>query len=76
MNVFFDIAANILNLDVAFISEMVVRQGISAFMDIPAKWNCIDANVNVSDTNDADYFEAGYCFGEIIKMLYDLNINN
>ena len=76
MGVFFDIGASYLNLDLAFIAESVVRQGISAFMDIPAKWECVQTYTMPADPNDADYYKGGLCAGEVIKMLFDLNINN
>lgn len=75
-NIFFDIAANYMNLDPSFISESVTRIGVGAFMEIPDYYACVNYYTKTTDMDILDYYQGGICAGKIVKLLFDININN
>lgn len=62
-----------MNLDFAAMTELAARQGMSIFTDIPALWDEVQHYMDGSGIN---YYQAGVSAGKIVKMLFDLNINN
>jgi len=71
VGILFDTLAGFMNVDPALILETVTRQGMAAFFDIPALWAKVEEYNNVPH-----YYNAGYEFGNILKLLLDFNINN
>jgi hypothetical protein len=55
--------ANLLALDIAFISETISRISVAAFTDIPKKMACIEGYTASKDPEDNDYYQGGICFG-------------
>lgn len=66
-----------MNVDMAVITETITRQGMAAFIDIPNMWAQVEAYMMPTDgVSQPDYYQAGIIFGQIVKLLFDLNINN
>jgi hypothetical protein len=70
---FFDIAANIANADVSFITEMVTRQGLTAVFDLQGLMTQFQSFV---ESGEPDYYQGGLVAGLLIKKLFDFTINN
>jgi hypothetical protein len=76
--VFLDQGATFTNLDPAFIAETLTRQITGSITTLPGiladinYWTTFDPN----DPNGVDYYQAGISAGHLVKLFFDININN
>lgn len=75
-NIFFDIAANYMNYDPSFISESITRIGVGAALSIAKDVALVKSYIMPSDPTQVDYYQGGLAASVIVKLLFDININN
>ena len=74
LGIFLDYASSIMNLELPIIAELLVRYPLTALLDLPTLWDQLVSYLD--STGEKNYYEAGVVVGKIIKIIFDLNINN
>jgi len=72
--VFLDLAAELLGLDPNVIVETLTRQIVASITTVPPMINQFLAFVQGDD--NTNYYQAGIIGGQLVKLFFDVNINN
>jgi hypothetical protein len=63
-------------MNIAFISESISRVSVAMFTTIPKYWGCVESYTASKDPEDNDYYQGGICFGKLLVIVFDINIDN
>jgi hypothetical protein len=68
-----DNLTSVLSLDYAYMSDAGIRSIIALITQIGPMWDNMQSFI---DASTPDYFNGGKAFGQIMKIIFDMNIAN